>query len=389
MRVFIIHNFYQHAGGEDVVFRQEVAELSKHHDVHIFTRENKRGLKGMMQFLTYPFNFFVSRKIAAAAREFKPDVVHIHNLHYAIGPWFIRPLAKMGIPIVQTLHNFRLLCPSASLFFRGSIFAASLDEDFPWTAVRLGALDGSILKTFLTGFTYWVHRKLGTWDRISRFIVLSTFAKSMFQKSSFPAPSGKFAVRPNALDAYPRQEKRTDRFLYIGRLSEEKGIAPLLAAFADLPFTIEVYGTGPLQDFVEAMSKQNGRIHYHGFQPPEVLSLAISKASALIVPSICYEGMPMTVIEAFAQGTPVLASNIGILAEMVVPLHTGMHFDPFDQSHIRATVTAWADLGSEAKKGIAENCIAAYKRHYTLEKNMDRLVAIYEEAIHTKKRQAQ
>src|SRR5690606_38191661 len=129
------------------------------------------------QFLSYPFNFSTATKISKAVQAFGPDIIHIHNLHYAIGPWVIRAIDKLKIPIVMTLHNYRLLCQSASLFHKGRIFTKSLQEHFPWTAVRKRVLDNSLLKTFITAFTYWFHRKIGTWDKISRFIVLSDFAK--------------------------------------------------------------------------------------------------------------------------------------------------------------------------------------------------------------------
>ncbi|MFD1769689.1 glycosyltransferase family 4 protein [Sphingobacterium suaedae] len=381
MRIFVIHNFYQHAGGEDVVFRQEVDALSKEHEVAVFTIQNKKGIKGMLQYMSYPFNKRMSRQITETIVQFRPEVVHIHNMHYAMGPWFIRAIVKRNIPIVCTLHNFRLLCPSASLFFKGKIFTDSLHEDFPWKAIRLRVLDHSFVKTFVTGFTYWLHRKLGTWQAVARYIVLSDFARTLFQQSTFPVHRDKFVVRPNALSVIEHPQERSQRFLYIGRLAEEKGILPLLAAFADLPFHLDIYGTGPQRRQVEAMVHKHPNLHYHGFQPQDVLAEAICQTTALIVPSVCFEGMPMTIIEAFAQGTPVLASNIGILAEMVLPLSTGMRFDPFSGEDIRKTIVAWAHLDAAKKKEIAMQCQLSYRRQYTLTANMDRLLTIYQQVI--------
>lgn len=382
MRIFIIHNFYQHAGGEDTVFRQEVDELSKVHQVEVYTELNKKGLQGACQFLSYPFNFSTATKISKAVQAFGPDIIHIHNLHYAIGPWVIRAIDKLKIPIVMTLHNYRLLCPSASLFHKGRIFTKSLQEHFPWTAVRKRVLDNSLLKTFITAFTYWFHRKISTWDKISRFIVLSDFAKGKFLDSTFTnGNTEQFTVRPNSINAMPLNDTRQNKFVYIGRLAEEKGILPLLNAIAPLQIPIDVYGSGPQQEAVEKFDKQFGHIHYKGFRPANELSRAIAQAGALIVPSICYEGMPMTIVEAYAQGTPVLASRIGILEEMVLPLYTGLLFDPFDYSAVQDTLREWDILDSAKKQEIGINCNAEYQKHYRLDKNMDKLLAIYSDVI--------
>jgi len=214
VRIFIIHNFYQQAGGEDTVFRQDVQELGGRHEVETFTDWNARGWRGVLQYLSYPWNLIVARRIARRVRRFRPDVVHIHNLHYAIGPWIVRRLHKMGVPVVMTLHNYRLLCPSATLLFRGKPFEDSLSDDFPRTAVRKRVLEGSFGKTLLTGFAYWLHRKLGTWHKISIFILLSDFAKSLFETSSFPVPGHRFVVKPNAVAVDPvRAERRGGFFI--------------------------------------------------------------------------------------------------------------------------------------------------------------------------------
>lgn len=381
MRIFIIHNFYQHAGGEDAVFYKEVEALSIKHEVKTFTAQNNKGQQGIRQFLSYPFNFAMSRKIHRAILDFKPDIVHIHNIHYAIGPWFIRKIRQLGIPMVMTLHNFRLLCPSASLFYHGTLFLKSVHQNFPWTAVRMRVLDNSLIKTGITAFTYWIHRKLGTWNKITKFIVLSDFAKSYFVKSTFPVAEDRFVVRPNSVDITPKQTTGGKGFVYIGRLSNEKGIVPLLKAFATLPFPLAIYGTGPQQEIVERYATQYNHIQYFGHQPAAILHKAIDDADALIVPSVCYEGMPLTIIQAYAQGTPVLSSNIGVLNKMVLPLYTGMHFDPFDPRDIEEVIIKWTRLDDTAKQQIRENCIEEYRKHYTPQKSMEKLIAIYREAI--------
>lgn len=385
MRILVIHNFYQHAGGEDTVFRQEVEELEKEHDVKTLTFQNKKGWRGALQYLTYPWNIRATWKVKKIIKSFAPDIVHIHNLHYSSGPLLIRSAYQLGIPVIMTLHNFRLLCPSASLFCRGRIFTNSIYQDFPWTAVRLRVLDNSLTKTFFTAFTYWIHRKWGTWNKISKFIVLSQFSKSLFVESTLPIAEERFIVRPNSTDIIPTVRTAGSGFVYIGRLSQEKGIVPLLKAFSTLPFPLSIYGSGPQQNIVEDFAKHYKNIQYFGYQSKDLLTKAIKHAEALIVPSVCYEGMPMTIIEAYAQGIPVLASNIGILNKMVLPLYTGMHFNPYEEADIGRVVTQWEKLDKTTKRQIRENCVIEYKKHYTVKKNMDKLMDIYYEAIQQRK----
>lgn len=382
MRIYVIHNFYQHAGGEDVVFRQEVKELSARHEVEVYTTKNAKGIKGIKQFISYPFNLTVANDIAKRVEAFGPDVVHIHNLHYGIGPWVIRRINKLGIPIVMTLHNYRLLCPSASLFFDGKIFTDSIKQQFPWTAIRKRVLDGSFLKTFITAFTYWLHRKLGTWKKISQYIVLSSFAKDIFESSTFPVSIERFSIRPNSRAVSASADKKDNHFIYIGRLSAEKGIMPLLEAFCELDSKIKVYGTGPQQAAVELLAGKHRNIEYMGFQSGSVITKALASSTALLVPSICYEGMPMTIIEAFGTGTPVLASAIGILNKMVLPLYTGLHFDPHNKESIKAAIQQWQSLDQKTKSQINRNSRLVYEKYYTLEENMNSLLAIYNAVQH-------
>lgn len=382
MRILIIHNYYQHRGGEDTVVQQEAEELSKNNLVKIVTTNNKRGFEGLLQFLLYPINILETKRIMKEVVAFRPDIVHIHNLHYALGPWIVRALKKKGIPVVMTLHNFRLVCPSATLFFRERLFTKSLTEDFPWTAVKNKVLDNSLLKTFITAFVYWWHKKMDTWKQVDQFLVLSDFSKNLLIHSKLGLASPHFSVKPNFASLNTIHDKTFgDFFLYIGRLSSEKGILQLLNAIAKTNHRLKIFGTGPLQKDVIRLSQQHNNIEFLGFHPVDTLRENLVKASALIVPSVCYEGMPMTILEAYAMGTPVLSSNIGILKEMVVPLHTGLHFDPYSSLDIQKTLNQWVNLDIDKKVVLSKNCIATYREKYTATKNIDLLQKIYRKAI--------
>ncbi|MVZ65386.1 glycosyltransferase [Sphingobacterium sp. DK4209] len=386
MRILIIHNQYQHIGGEDFVMRQEMDILLKDHEVELYSVKNVKGIKGYLQYLSYPFNWSESKKIRSKIEAYKPDIIHIHNMHYALGPLFILHLKKLGIPMLMTLHNFRLICPSATLFYDGNIYLESIKSDFPWDAVKKRVLENSYIKTFWTAFTYWLHRKRGTFDLIDKYVILSDFAKRIFEESSFPVSIEKFVVKPNfVVQNEPDSIVDDQSFIYIGRLSEEKGIIPLLHAWKATNYPLKIFGTGPLQSEVEQICNHSSNIRYMGFQTREVISRHLSGASALVVPSICYEAMPLSVLEAYAAGIPVLASNIGILSEMVVPLYTGLLFDPHHHTDIVRILSEWTNLDEEKKITIRANCRKEYQLKYERSLVMNELIGIYQELLEKKK----
>lgn len=382
MRILIIHNQYQHIGGEDFVMGQEMEALRKNHEVDLYTVRNVKGLKGYLQYLLYPINWPEVKKIKERINEFKPDIIHIHNMHYALGPLFILHIQKMKIPMLMTLHNFRLICPSATLFYDGNIYLNSINSDFPWDAVKKKVLENSYFKTFWTAFTYWIHRKRGTFNAISRFITLSEFSKSIFAKSKLNVPMDKFVVKPNFEKvAEVTKEYPSDYFVYVGRLSEEKGIIPLLHAWKATEHKIKIFGTGPLQKEVELIVSNSPNMQYMGFQDKQTLSNQIASASAVIVPSVCYESMPLAVLEAYALGTPVIASSIGILTEMVVPLYTGLLFDPHNHINMVQTLAEWKSLPKEKILEIKANCQKEYLQKYSQPIVMNELEKIYNEVL--------
>lgn len=386
MRILIIHNQYQHIGGEDFVMRQEMDILLKDHEVELYSVKNVKGVKGYLQYLRYPINWSETQKIRRKIEAFKPDIIHIHNMHYALGPLFILHLKKLGIPMLMTLHNFRLICPSATLFYDGNIYLESIKSNFPWDAVKKRVLENSYIKTFWTAFTYWLHRKLGTFNLIDQYVVLSDFSKRIFKESSFPVSIEKFVVKPNfVVQTAPDSIVDDQSFIYIGRLSEEKGILPLLHAWKATNYPLKIFGTGPLQSEVEQICNHSSNIRYMGFQTREVISRHLAGANALVVPSICYEAMPLSVLEAYAAGIPVLASNIGILSEMVVPLYTGLLFDPHHHTDVVSTLSEWSNLDEERKITIRANCRKEYQLKYERSLVMNQLIGIYQELLEKKK----
>lgn len=384
MRILVIHNRYQNPGGEDLVVDQESTLIAQHESVDTFLTNNKKGWAGFRQFLSYPFNRTIFRELDRKLAQFNPDIVHLHNLHYAIGPQLIRHLHRRGIPIVMTLHNYRLLCPSATLFHKGKLFTASINAVFPWEAIRKGVHQQSKLKTFWIAFTYYLHRQVGTWQKVDRYLVLTPFAKDLFQHSALGIPENKLLVKPNFIrDPMKDQEEpqREDFFLFVGRLSEEKGIRTLLGAFENSPYTLHLAGDGPLRELVEQKSTEQSNIHYLGQLDSTEIHKKMRACNALIFPSQWYEGMPMTLIEAFSTGTAVIASNLGAMATMISHGRDGLLFQAGDAGDLKANLDLWEQSDTTSKNSIRLHARKTYEAHYTAETNKQLLLTIYRDLL--------
>lgn len=378
MRVLIIHNRYQDPGGEDTVVQQESELLAGTEDVQLLSFANEKGIKGVLQTLLYPWNLIAASRLKLAIRDFKPDIIHLHNFHYAAGPLVIRVAKKFNIPLVMTVHNYRLVCPSATLFHNGKLFTESIGSPFPWVAVWRGVHSHSVIKTFWFAWWNWFHRKIGTWRQVAQYIVLTDFAKQILLDSKLGLSERDISVKQNFAATTPRiAGKRREHFLFIGRLSMEKGISVLLDVFKDSDKSIKIGGDGPLREAFLGTAALYGNISYLGSLTREEVNMALSECTALIFPSIWYEGMPMTIIEAFAQGTPVIASNLGAMKYMIKDGENGLLFDPNNAVDLAEKIGQWSKKGLREKQFFGESARATYEKYYTAETNKTLLLGIY------------
>jgi glycosyltransferase involved in cell wall biosynthesis len=382
VKVLFIHNQYQVRGGEDAVFDQGVELLSGTEEVKALTFKNLSGIKGAIQFLFSIWNIFTASKIKKVIRQFQPDLIHLHNWHYAIGPIIIRTAYKKRIPIIITIHNYRLLCPSATLLNRDSLFLNSLYVAFPWKAIRNKVYRNSYLQTFWLSFVIWFHKKIGTWKMVDRYIVLTDFAKKLFLSSSFGVSETHFSVLPNFIkDPKLPKPERSEYFLYLGRLSEEKGIRTLLKSFKYKETDLYIAGEGNLKEEVIRAGKENPRLHYLGLLDLNSVMERMAYCSALIFPSLWYEGMPMTIIEAFALGTPVIASNLGAMSSMIKDGNNGIHFSPGNAIELSEKIDYWINLDKSDKSRYSINARTSYEEIYTPDLNMEGIISIYNQVI--------
>lgn len=379
MRILIIHSYYLQRGGEDAVFEQETALLKEDNEVQVVAFRNKGGWRGFIQFLISVWNIFAARRIKKTIREFKPDVIHIHNWNFASGPIVIRTAKKLNIPVVVTLHNYRLICPSATLLYHGKMFMDSVNAAFPWSAIGKKVYKSSFFLTFWLSFIVWVHKKIGTWKMVKTYIVLSDSSKELFVHSSLGVSAERFVLKPNFVPApvVNNEIKRENFYLFIGRLSEEKGINVLLESFRHSPYYLKIAGEGPFVEQVKDLCSDNTRISYLGsLSKPEVQQY-MQRCSALIFPSIWHETFGLVIVEAFSVGTPVIASNIGAAQKIVMSGYNGLHFNYADALSLRSRLDEWESLSPGTKLEYTKNALATYMDQYTPSKNKALLLDIY------------
>lgn len=385
MKVLFIHCRYKLAGGEDGVVSAEVQLLrSNGIDVQLLQFSNEGS--SLLKVLQLPFNISSYLKTSRQLQAFKPDIVHIHNLHFAASTSVLYAVKSKKIPFVVTLHNFRLLCPTGTLYYNGKPYLKSLNGGFPWAAVRDGAYNQSKLLTFLVGFSTWLNRLVGTWKLPDRFIVLTGHAKSIIEKSNLHLDLNKIIIKPNFVyDLQASTEFRNQNFLFIGRLSEEKGIRVLLEAFKYSGYSLKIIGDGPLKDLIEADSKKHSNITYLGFQQKDVITKELKSCNALIFPSVWYETFGLTIIEAYATSTPVIASNIGSASLLIQNEFNGLHFEESNVDDLKNKLDKWQAMGEDEKEAYRKNARKTYEQYYTPAENLKQMLSIYTSVIDDKK----
>lgn len=394
MRVLIVHNSYQKPGGEDVAVAQESLLLeSQGHQVISYSRSNDelKNLSSMQRLLFVKDLVYSSAskcEIETLLHKEKPDVVHVHNTFMMISPSVFDACQEAGIPVLQTLHNYRLLCPAWTLSRNGKVCEDCLEGGL-WHGIWHGCYRESHAMTAAVAAMLKFHRITGTWNNsVDGYVALSDFARGKFIEGGLPA--NRIHVKPNFVQSDPGEKRKPGSYaLFVGRLSPEKGVQTLLSAWAQMSqwYPLVVIGDGPLRESLEAeVAKQNiSSVTFKGWLPRAQTIEAMKQSAFLVVPSLWYEGFPMTIAEAFACGTPVLCSKLGGMQEIVDDGRTGLHFEPGNAEDLAAKLTA---LLAQPEK-IAQMGIAArweYKSRYTAETNYSLLMRIYEQSIHTHSR---
>lgn len=377
MRVLVAHNAYQQRGGEDSVVDDEVALLRARGAEVALMQLHNDDIAGMGRLELLGRTLWsrpAAQEMAERCRSFRPDVVHVHNSFPLMSPSIHWAAQAAGVPVVQTLHNFRLLCPQAMLLREGRVCEDCVGR-LPWRGAVRGCYRGSVAQSSVLAATLVLHRARGTWQRrVNRFIALTEFSRGKLVEGGLPGD--RIRVKPNFADLPAAADVPRQGLLFVGRLSEEKGVQTLAAAAAGLTVPVQVIGDGPLRTTVD---KADG-LQAQGAQPLQVVAAAMRTAGALVLPSICYENFPRTLVEAFASGLPVIASRLGAMAELVQDGVTGLLFEPGDASALRERLQ-WALAHPQELAAMGRRARAVYEANYTAERNHAQLMTIYQEAI--------
>jgi glycosyltransferase involved in cell wall biosynthesis len=385
MRVLSIHNRYRQRGGEDAVFEDEAQLLEDHgHTVIRYTATNEDAdqlnrveLAGRTVWSTKSY-----RALCDVIEAEQPDVAHVHNSLAMISPSAYYAARRNGVAVVQTLHNYRLMCPGVSFLRDGKVCEDCLGRRLALPAIRHGCYLESRAASATVAAMIATHRMVGTWERqVNRYIAPTEFLRNKFVQGGFPAEL--IAVKPHFVAADPGPGAGDDgSALYVGRLAEEKGLRTLLAAWdqASSGARLRIVGDGPLADVVETACDRLDGVEWLGSRAPDEVRRLMDEASFLIFPSECLEAFGLVIIEAFRAGTPVLASQIGPGAELIDHGRTGRHFRTGDADDLAAQIH-WFFEHSADTTSMRPRARMEYEEKYTAERNHEQLVEIYDAAI--------
>ncbi len=380
MNILTVHNYYQIAGGEDPCFEAETEMLSSRgHTVLSYTLHNDDVEK--LSRLKLIEKTFWNRESAVAIetliKENSVDVVHFHNTFPLISPSAIEGAKKAGALVIQSLHNYRLLCLNSYLARDGGVCELCIGKTFKYPGILKKCYRGSIGASAITALMLGFHKFRKTWIKnVDAFIALTEFEKIKLVEGGLPAD--RIFVKPNFVDTDPGFSEDAGSYaLYIGRLSEEKGVRTLLKAFGNIEVPLKIAGSGPLETELRGVAGNSvnsaeflGRVN-----GDQIISL-LKKSSFLILPSECYETFGRVIVEAYACGKPVIVSKLGAMKELVKENVTGLHFEAGNSEDLAAKAESlWLDSDKCEKMGIAAR--EEYLKEYTVNRNYDMLMGIY------------
>jgi glycosyltransferase involved in cell wall biosynthesis len=378
-QVLLVHNRYQQPGGEDAVVAAEATLLRREGHLaatHTADNHDADGMGRLRLAAAAVWNGASYRAIRQACQHSAASVVHFHNTFPLVSPSAYYAAHAEGAAVVQTLHNFRLICPGATLYRDGAVCADCVGAAVPLRAVQHRCYRADRQATTVAAGMLVAHRGIGTWQRaVDVYIALTEFARRQFIAGGLPA--GRIVVKPNFLTDDPGAGPHDGGFaLFVGRLSEEKGIDTLVRAWQQLgpSSRLKVAGSGPLTGL-----PAGANIEWLGWQSAAEVARLMRAASFLVMPSSCYEGFPMTLVQAFAAGLPAIVSGHGSLAEIVTDGVTGLHVPPGDADAL-ARMATWAWRHPRELRGMGARARAEFELRYTERQHHAQILEIYRAA---------
>lgn len=379
--VLMVHNYYQERGGEDLSFEAERRALEHAGvTVHTYIDTNHRveSLGALRTGLRCIWSGEAHRDIKRIIRETRPQLMHVQNSFPLISPSIYYAARSAGVPIVQSIRNYRLLCPSAIFYRDNHVCEDCMGKRISWPGIQHACYRGSRAGTASIAAMQTIHGILGSWNqKVDHFISLSEFGRQKLIEGGLPAE--RISVKPNFVfpDPGPSDEER-EFILFVGRLSEEKGIETMIKAWEmihhDVPLVIA--GRGPSSDIVEDAADRLSGVTWLGGQTIDAIYDLMGRARAILFPSEWYETFGRVVIEAYSRSTPAIASNLGAITELVLPGETGLLFEPGNpRSLADAATRMWSD--PDAARVMGSNGRRLFEEHYTFVQHLNALDAIY------------
>jgi glycosyltransferase involved in cell wall biosynthesis len=387
MKILLVHNEYKIKGGEEGVLAQESALLKDHgHTVIIYSESNEsiNGWKRIKVALQTPYSVDARERIASTIKHIHPDIVHVHNFFPLLTPSIYDACIHAGIPVVQTLHNYRMICPGALLMCNGLICEQCLTSS-PYRSVLKRCYRNSLIGTLMVACMVDLHRRLGTWHKkVDRFVAHTEFSKNKFVEGGLP--SEKIEVKPNFVNSPPEPlpkkstaKKDTDpQSLFIGRISQEKGITTLLRSWQNQDIPLRIAGDGPLLEQIK--QGESGFVKALGRLSRVEIEEELIHTDFLIMPSECYETFGLVLTEAYSYGVPVVASNLGAMAEIVEDGVTGLLFEAGNAADLKTKVDWMKSYPSERIR-MGNNARRVFEEKYTPERNYEKLISIYQDVL--------
>jgi len=386
LTILVVHNAYQQRGGEDAVVAAETRILEEHgHHIVRYERSSndlrdRNPLVLLSAGIESTWASQSAREMKALIAKEKPDVAHFHNIVPLISPAGYYACHAAGVPVVQTLHNYRLLCPAATFLHQGRVCEDCLGRSVAWPGVARGCYRRSRPATAALAMMAAVHRALATWQtRVDLYIALSHFSRRKFIEGGLPAD--RIVVKPNFAIADSSPKSGAGEYaLFVGRLSEEKGLDLLLSAFRSMAMRVplRIVGVGPLFKTLsrEIAGRSLSHVELIGHRTAEEVRGIMRGARFLIFPSTCFETFGLAIAEAFACGLPVIATRLGVMEEMIEDGATGLLFELGNAVDL-ATKVEWAWTHPEEMAVMGRASRAEYEAKYTPERNYRRMVEIY------------
>ncbi len=384
MKVLLIHNRYLQSGGENITFLAEKKLLEAgEQEVITYERDNREiknlgaigriGLAGRTLWARDSF-----QEVLQIIEQQRPDIAHFTNFFPLISPSAYYACQQAGVPVVQTLHNYRLLCPGATLYRNGRVCEACLGK-VPWRGIIHRCYRNSAPATMVTTAMIQTHRWLGTWqNKVDVYITPTQFMRQKFIQAGLPP--NQIWIKPTFLNADPGVRSYWDNYaVYVGRLTLEKGVMTLVRAWHKVSdVLLKIIGDGPLFPEIQKFIQENqlNNIILMGWLAKDEVIDMMKQARFLLVPSQWYEGFPLTVLEAFACALPVVVSDLGGLADLVENDVTGLKFVPGNAKNLQEKIS-WAISHPDEMEQIGKNGRKQYETYYTAGANYKQLVQIY------------